>query len=276
MNGKSMTDASIITSNAKSSSVSILTITQATTATFTEMYFRNTFLFFIANGTKEVVCPINGKLTGQPGDVMIFPPNSVVTMDNHPRLNDDYKATGVSFTKQLVQTVYHERKFVSQPDGIQIIEAIPDNPMSILALIEQTLNDTDLPASILQHRLLEPLVWLKSKGVALFHAHDESPLSRVRAVIESDIGHSWKSKEVSEELAMSEATLRRTLAKTGDRFSKILKNTRLEHGLSLLQSTTEPITEIALICGFKTPSHFSDAFKGRFGIKPSQIRFSEN
>ena len=271
-----MSDTNIITPNSKSPSVSILPITQATTAKFTEMYFRNTFLFFITKGTKEVVCPINGKLTGQQGDVVIFPPNSVVTMENHPRLDDDYKATGVSFTKQLVHTVFHERKFVSQPDGIQIIEAIPDNPMSILALIEQTLNDTDLPPTILQHRLLEPLIWLKSKGIALFHAHDESPLSRVRAVIESDIGRSWKSKEVSEQLAMSEATLRRTLAKTGDKFSKILKNTRLEHGLSLLQSTTDPITEIALTCGFKTPSHFSDVFKDRFGIKPSQIRFSEN
>ncbi len=271
-----MSDTDIITPNSKSPGVSILPITQATNATFTEMYFRNTFLFFITKGTKEVVCPINGKLTGQQGDVVIFPPNSVVTMENHPRLDDDYKATGVSFTKQLVQTVFHERKFVSQPDGIQIIEAIPDNPMSILALIEQTLNDDDLPPTILQHRLLEPLIWLKSKGIALYHANDEAPLSRVRAVIESDIGRSWKSKEVSEALAMSEATLRRTLAKTGDRFSKILKNTRLEHGLSLLQSTTDPITEIALICGFKTPSHFSDAFKDRFGIKPSQIRFSEN
>ena len=259
-----------------SSGVSILSITQATTATFTEMYFRNTFLFFIENGTKEVICPINGELTGQKGDLIIFPPNSVVTMENHPRLNADYKATGVSFTKELVQTVFHERKAISQPDGIQMIASVPENPMSILALIEQTLSHTDLPPMILQHRLLEPLIWLKSKGVALFHAHDESPLSRVRAVVESDISRSWKSKDVANELAMSEATLRRSLARGGDRFSKILKNTRLEHGLSLLQSTTHPITEIALTCGFKTPSHFSDAFKGRFGIKPSQIRMVEN
>lgn len=256
--------------------VSILSITQATTAIFTDMYFRNTFLFFIKNGTKEVNCPINGKLTGHKGDLMIFPPHSVVTMENHPRLNDDYRATGVSFNKQLVQSVFFERKIISQPDGIQIIPSMPDNPLSILHLIQQTLDSTELPASIVQHRLLEPLIWLKSKGIALFHTHDETILSRLRAVIESDIGRSWTSKDAAHHLAMSEATMRRSLAQSGDRFSKILKNTRLEYGLSLLQSTTQLITEIALTCGFKTPSHFSDSFKDRFGIKPSEIRISKN
>jgi len=257
-------------------SVSILVITQATTATFTDMYFRNTFLFFIKNGTKEIECQINGKLTGHKGDLMIFPPGSIVTMENHPRLNDDYKAIGVSFSKSLVQKVFFERKAISRPDGIQLISASPHNPMSILNLIEQTLDDKDLPLAIAKHRLLEPLIWLKSKGVALFHARDEAPLSRVRAVIESDISRSWKSNDVATQLAMSEATMRRALAQSGERFSKILRNTRLEHGLSLLQSTNEPITEIALTCGFKTPSHFSDSFKKRFGIKPIEIRISGN
>ena len=254
----------------------IVSITQATTATFTDMYFRNTFLFFIQNGTKEVQCPVNGKLVGHKGDLMIFPAGSMVTMDNHPKLKLDYRATGVSFDKSLVQQVYFERKTLARPDGIQHIPAFPENPSHILELITETLNNTDLPEMIAKHRILEPLIWLKSKGIALFHANDEALLSRVRAVIESDIGHSWKAKDVADQLAMSEATMRRNLSRSGDRFSKVLKNTRLEHGLAKLQSTTIPITEIALICGFKTPSHFSDSFKDRFGIKPSEIRISED
>ena len=74
--------------------------------------------------------------------------------------------------------------------------------------------------------------------------------------------------------AMSEATMRRWLSKSGQGFAKTLLNTRLEHGLSLLQTTDDRISEIALDCGFKTPSHFSDAFRKRFGIKPKDIRLA--
>ncbi|MFK8183968.1 MAG: helix-turn-helix transcriptional regulator [Phormidesmis sp.] len=105
---------------------------------------------------------------------------------------------------------------------------------------------------------------------------EENPLSKVRRLIQTDLSHPWRSNEVAAHFAISEATMRRWLAKSGQGFSKILQNTRLEHGLSLLQSTDIPILDIALSCGFKTPSHFSESFKKRFGIKPSEIRKAEN
>jgi transcriptional regulator GlxA family with amidase domain len=66
--------------------------------------------------------------------------------------------------------------------------------------------------------------------------------------------------------------LRRLLVKSGQGFAKTLLNTRLEHGLSMLQTTNVPVSQIALDCGFKTPSHFSDAFRKRFEIRPKEIR----
>lgn len=71
---------------------------------------------------------------------------------------------------------------------------------------------------------------------------------------------------------MSEATLRRSLAGSGQGFARILHNARLERGLALLQTTDLPISRIALDCGFGTPSHFSDSFRKRFGIPPKSIR----
>jgi transcriptional regulator GlxA family with amidase domain len=49
----------------------------------------------------------------------------------------------------------------------------------------------------------------------------------------------------------------------------------LEYGLSLLQTTDMQISQIALECGFKTPSHFSDSFRKRFNIAPKMIRFTD-
>ena len=256
--------------------VSMLSISQATTATFTDLYFQHTFLFFIQVGSKRVLCPINGELIGHAQDVMIFPPGSMVTMENRPVLGDDYRATGVCFSRHMIETVFARETSKSESDGIQIVQACTGQSLQILNAIQATLNDPEIPEPIRQHRLLEPLIWLKYHGIYLSPYEEEKPLSKVRRLIETDLSYPWRSHEVADHFAISEATMRRWLAKSGQGFSKILQNTRLEHGLSLLQSTDIPISEIAFDCGFKTPSHFSDSFKKRFGIKPSEIRKVED
>lgn len=252
--------------------VSIFSISQATTATFTELYFQYTFLVFIQVGSKRVLCPINGELIGHAEDVMIFPPGSIVTLENRPVLNDDYQAIGVCFPHHMIEAVFPKKKTKAKPVGIQISQTSTDQSLHILNTIQATLKDKSLPAPIRWHRLLEPLIWLKYYGIQLSPHEDEKPLSKVRRLIETDLSHPWRSSEVADYFAISESTMRRWLAKSGQGFAKTLQNTRLEHGLNLLQSTDIPISEIAFNCGFKTPSHFSDSFRKRFGIKPSEIR----
>ncbi|OBZ92811.1 AraC family transcriptional regulator [Pararhizobium polonicum] len=254
------------------SKVSIFSITQATTATFTDLYFRLTFLCFIQTGSKRVLCPTNGELIGEPGDLIIFPPGSLVTMENRPILNDRYRADGVCFTHDLVDAVFIDQRPRSDPPGIQILRTDSQRPSEILGLIKDTVNNEGLPLPIKQHRLLEPLIWLRHNGVRLPTRDEEQPLSKLRRLIETDLSHPWRIPEVAEYFAMSEATLRRWLMKSGQGFSKILLNTRLENGLTLLQTTGTPISQIALESGFKTPSHFSDSFRKRFGIAPKLIR----
>ncbi|MEM9805631.1 MAG: AraC family transcriptional regulator [Cyanobacteria bacterium P01_D01_bin.56] len=257
------------------SEVAVISISQATTATFTDLYFQHTFLFFIQVGSKRVLCPINGELIGYADEVIIFPPGSIVTLENRPVLNADYRAVGVCFPHHMVEAVFSNENSHAGSPGIQILQAADQSPQ-ILNAIQTTLSDTQLPDPIKQHRLLEPLIWLKYNGIYLSPYADENPLSEVRRLIETDLSYPWRSNDVAEHFAISEATMRRWLAKSGQGFSKILHNTRLEHGLSLLQATDISISDIALDCGFKSPSHFSDSFKKRFGIKPSQIRKMED
>ena len=256
--------------------VSTLSISQATPATFSELYFQHTFLVFIQVGSKRVLCPINGELIGQAEDVMIFPPGSVVTLENRPMLDHDYRAIGVCFSHHMIEAIFSNEISRAKPVGIQILQTGSEQAREILDTIQATLNDKRLPQAIRQHRLLEPLVWLKYHGIQLSPHEDENPLSKIRRLIETDLSHPWRSSEVADYFAISESTMRRWLAKSGQGFAKTLQNTRLEHGLSLLQSTDMPIAEIAFNCGFKTPSHFSDSFRKRFGIKPSEIRKVED
>lgn len=252
--------------------VSIFNISQATTATFADLYFRLTFLFFIERGSKRVFTPFQGELVGEEGDLMIFPPASIVTMENRPVMGADYRALGVCFAHDLIDTVYDGLPIPEEAQGVQIVRTSPYRPADLLPLIQGTMNDGTLPESIREHRFLEPLIWLRDQGFFLPTQVKDQPLSQVRRLIETDLSHPWVAGDVAAHFAMSEATMRRWLAKSGQGFAKILLHTRLEHGLSLLQTTDAQVSEIALQCGFKTPSHFSDAFRKRFGIKPKDIR----
>ena len=254
--------------------VILLPISQATSATFTDIYIKNTSLFFIENGSKRAEYSGGSELIGEAGDVMIFPPDSIVTMENRTWSGADYRAVGVAFEHAMVEQVFPDLLPKEVAQQAQVISPAADVRDFMLGTIKDTLADTQLPTPVLEHRLLEPLIWLKTMGIRLSPLKDNSPLGKVRALIETNLTHAWRSKEVAEHFAMSEATMRRWLAQSGGSFSRILTNTRLERGLTLLQTTEYPISMIAMDCGFKTPSHFSESFKTRFGIQPKVLRSS--
>lgn len=260
----------------ETSGVTLLSISQATAATFSDLFIGLAFLCFIEVGSKRVTCPVNGEIIGCEGDLLVFPPGSIVTLENRPVLNATYRAEGVYFSQELLDSVFPEQHPRSTPSGIHIIRAEPHRPGAILDIIRETLSATDLPPAIRRHRLLEPLIWLRHQGVRLPAQADHQPMIRLRHLLETDLSHPWRASEVADHFAMSEATLRRWLGRSEQGFSKILQNTRLEKGLALLQTTGLPVSQIALECGFKTQSHFSDAFRKRFGIQPRAIRIASD
>lgn len=252
--------------------VTVLPITQATAATFSDLYIAMTLLIFVQAGTKRVVCPVAGEVIAEPGDLLVFPPGAMVTLENRPVTNASYRAAGVCFSDDMISAVSDRPVSLRAPQAIQVLRAATHHPLDVLGQIEATLSDETLACPIRRHRLLEPLVWLRHHGIELRTGDADQPLGRVRRLIETDLSRAWRAGEVARHFAMSEATLRRWLAQSGGGFARILLNTRLERGLTLLQTTDRPISQIALDCGFKTPSHFSDAFRQRFGLMPRAIR----
>ena len=57
----------------------------------------------------------------------------------------------------------------------------------------------------------------------------------------------------------------------GDLYLKI----RLDRARTLVHETAMPLLEIAIACGFANGSHFSRAYRGRFGASPNRDRQSE-
>jgi len=77
---------------------------------------------------------------------------------------------------------------------------------------------------------------------------------------------------ICEQLAMSESTLRRKLKLEGTTIQDIKDQVKLGLGLHLLQTTLYPVGMIAEKCGYHSQSRFTDRFKGRFGLTPSELR----
>lgn len=254
--------------------IQLFQINQATSAIFPDLYFSQTTLIFIQAGSKQMQMENQPALSGQQGDLLVFAPGSEVTLQNRPLKDSDYRATGLSFSDELVSQVFPDQGNQQTIAPIQVVPGERHAPLSLLAVILDTLANENLPDVIRQNRLLEPLLWLSHLGYRL-QTPQAQPMTKVRQLIETDLSHPWSSKEVAAHFAMSEATMRRWLAKSGHGFAKILLNTRLENALAVLLTSDRNINEVALDCGFKTPSHFSEAFKTRFGITPRAIRVRE-
>ncbi|MEM9602301.1 MAG: AraC family transcriptional regulator [Pseudomonadota bacterium] len=252
-------------------SVRLFEISQATSATFSALYVRQTSLFFVLQGTKRVQSA-RAELLASAGDLLVFPPRLLVSMENRPDSDAQYRAVGLSYADDLVATTFGDAGSNRTAQDIQIVRNTPLRPHTLLPLIQDTLSRADLPPALHARRVVEPLIWLREAGYHIALPSENDPIVRVRQIIETDLRADWRADAVAAHLNVSASTMRRTLAQRGTGFAKILLSTKLEHSLSMLHTTALPVSEIAERCGFKTPSHFADAFRSRFGIRPRDIR----
>ncbi|ELM3617264.1 helix-turn-helix transcriptional regulator [Aeromonas sobria] len=91
-------------------------------------------------------------------------------------------------------------------------------------------------------------------------------LARYLAV-EPGIDHTLEA--VAPHFAMSRASMVRKLAAEGRSFRQLLAQVRMSHALNLLQQGLPPL-EVALACGYDSPSRFAARFKQEFGLTPHQ------
>lgn len=126
--------------------------------------------------------------------------------------------------------------------------------------------------AVQQHRLTGILIALAERGV-LFMPRSSEPLSsKLTALMAVAPEFGWTAANASQQLAMSEATLRRRLVEEETSFRTLLQDIRMHHAMTLLQTTRWSLSQIADACGYRASSRFSLRFKQRFGCSPADIR----
>jgi AraC-like DNA-binding protein len=95
----------------------------------------------------------------------------------------------------------------------------------------------------------------------------------IPVIMEANYSHNLTLDAFAEMCHRSLSSFKREFRKYyGTSPGKWLLERRLARSISLLRTTPWSITEVMLECGFQDLSHFSKAFKERFGRTPSEFR----
>ena len=106
----------------------------------------------------------------------------------------------------------------------------------------------------------------------LSNADDREKITRAREVLLQHIGEPLTIKELSRKVAINECYLKKGFKELfGTTIFDFYQSQRMEHAKYLLYEKGLSVTEVSLLLGYSSISHFSTAFKKHTGIKPCEL-----
>jgi AraC-like DNA-binding protein len=229
------------------------------------------FVKFIASGSLVV---------SQHGDEKKYPAGSVLTVDGawpfQDRFLDSTRLVALKLPKQALKArgyPYGSRRIIvphlSSPDVIFLRDMVIcfANQMEPPSLPfrervgEQTLD------------MMETL--LSDSANSLVSGRSDILILRAKTIIARRLGDSRLNiGRIATELGISANYLAKLFRIEGTTVMRYVLEKRLERANSLVKQSGQhrmQIQEIAYICGFESPSHFSRAFKQHFGVSPRDV-----
>ena len=101
---------------------------------------------------------------------------------------------------------------------------------------------------------------------------DRDKITKAREVLLQHIGEPLTIKELSRKVAINECYLKKGFKEMfGTTIFDFYQSQRMEHAKYLLYEKGLSVTEVSLLLGYSSISHFSTAFKKHTGIKPCEL-----
>ncbi|RRH81202.1 AraC family transcriptional regulator [Variovorax beijingensis] len=238
---------------------------------FKRLFIENPLLIYVERGTKRVRWS-GGEYLIRAGEAIALAGGQSLDITNRLAEDGSYRAFWLAWDDTLIVAQAHAHPELAIIRHAQPLTFGTQEFREALQRAMQAVEDERIPSSIAPHRLQEILIWIGMHGCRFEHSKPVTMGAKLRRLIGQDFAREWNAPSIASIFAMSEATLRRKLADEGTNLSKILVDARMSFALQLLQSTMEPVAQIALTVGYQTPSQFAVRFRDRFGFPPTAIR----
>ena len=103
---------------------------------------------------------------------------------------------------------------------------------------------------------------------------DREKITKAREVLLQHIGEPITIKELSRKVAINECYLKKGFKELfGTTIFDFYQSQRMEHARYLLYEKGLSVTEVSMMLGYSSISHFSTAFKKHTGLKPCELLF---
>lgn len=103
---------------------------------------------------------------------------------------------------------------------------------------------------------------------------DREKIMKARQILIDQIGEPITIKELSRKVAMNECYLKKGFKEMfGTTIFDFYQSQRMEHAKYLLYEKGLTVTEVSVMLGYSSISHFSTAFKRHTGLKPCELLF---
>lgn len=103
---------------------------------------------------------------------------------------------------------------------------------------------------------------------------DREKIVKAREVLIQHIGEPITIKELSRKVAINECYLKKGFKEMfGSTIFDFYQSQRMEHAKYLLYEKGLSVTEVSIMLGYSSISHFSTAFKKHTGLKPCELLF---
>ncbi|MES0884892.1 helix-turn-helix transcriptional regulator [Roseibium sp. SCP14] len=237
-------------------------IHQRTEAVFRSLVTTSPMVILVREGVKHMATR-HGTYTARTGEVFLFPERTPYEIRNKLGPTGLYNATAITIPRAVIP-ITGERAYLRATNDSRVVGAFE---RAVIAA-----SDPLVPEPLRAHYVQEVLLWLSELGISFPSQQKESVEDRVRDLVCKSLDHHWKAENVAKQLGLSEASLRRHLARCGTSFSAVLSDARMTRALALLHSTDLSINRIALEVGYASPSQFAARFRDRFEVTPSAIR----
>ena len=249
-----------------------------------KLTIRYDMLCFITAGTKHVF--INDSQSSQygAGSLLMFQQGRIVDVINEPLPSTPYQAIILCLTTDYIEQFRQRQQSVladmptlanyqQQPTAqIPLNHQLKETFFRAVKSIENYQQDAhSLSPVIYHHRLDELLLMLASLGYQFEPKNELTISEKVFRVVGHQLHEPWKKTDVAKALHISTSTLERGLKSEQTSFRQLLLCLRMEQAMSLLLQGHLSVGEVAVACGYRSASRFSQAFWQYFDILPSTV-----